>query len=213
MAELSLTVLADYVCPYCYLAESAVARLRAEGLDVRTAPFELRPAGVPLPAPTAAWLQEAWRMKVAPLAEELGVSRRVRFLDPRPPEELVTIYQAADLVAVPSYNESFGLVAMEAQACGTPVVAARVGGLPVAVAEGETGLLVDGHDTNDWADAIEQLLDDDDTRLRMAGEAVAHAANFSWSASASQLASVYSEALSIDVDECPPRRERADGQR
>ncbi|GGO11620.1 D-inositol-3-phosphate glycosyltransferase [Corynebacterium marinum] len=147
------------------------------------------------------------------LAEELGVSRRVRFLDPRPPEELVTIYQAADLVAVPSYNESFGLVAMEAQACGTPVIAARVGGLPVAVAEGETGLLVDGHDTNDWADAIEQLLDDDDTRLRMAGEAVAHAANFSWSASASQLASVYSEALSIDVDECPPRRERADGQR
>ena len=147
------------------------------------------------------------------LAEELGVSRRVRFLDPRPPEELVTIYQAADLVAVPSYNESFGLVAMEAQACGTPVIAARVGGLPVAVAEGETGLLVDGHDTNDWADAIEQLLDDDDTRLRMAGEAVAHAAHFSWSASASQLASVYSEALSIDVDECPPRRERADGQR
>lgn len=76
MAELSLTVLADYVCPYCYLAESAVARLRAEGLDVRTAPFELRPAGVPLPAPTAAWLQEAWRMKVAPLAEELGVVMR-----------------------------------------------------------------------------------------------------------------------------------------
>jgi len=70
------------------------------------------------------------------LAAELGVSRRVRFLDPRPPEELVTIYQAADIVAVPSYNESFGLVAMEAQACGTPVVAARVGGLPVAVSDG-----------------------------------------------------------------------------
>ncbi|QGU03651.1 D-inositol 3-phosphate glycosyltransferase [Corynebacterium comes] len=146
------------------------------------------------------------------LAHELGVSRRVRFLDPRPPEELVTIYQAADIVAVPSYNESFGLVAMEAQACGTPVIAARVGGLPVAVSEGETGLLVDGHDTNDWADAIEQLLDDDDTRLRMAGEAVAHAANFSWSASASQLASVYSEALSVEVEECPPRRERAGGR-
>ena len=145
------------------------------------------------------------------LAAELGVSRRVRFLDPRPPEELVTIYQAADIVAVPSYNESFGLVAMEAQACGTPVIAARVGGLPVAVSEGETGLLVDGHDIGDWADAIEQLLDDDDTRLRMAGEAVSHARNFSWSASASQLASVYSDALSVEVDQCPPRRERAEG--
>lgn len=145
------------------------------------------------------------------LARELGVARRIRFLDPRPPEELVTIYQAADIVAVPSYNESFGLVAMEAQACGTPVVAARVGGLPVAVAEGETGLLVDGHGTADWADALESLLDDDDTRLRMAGEAVQHAANFSWSASASQLASVYNEVLAVEPDDCAPRRDRAGG--
>ena len=145
------------------------------------------------------------------LARELGVARRIRFLDPRPPEELVTIYQAADIVAVPSYNESFGLVAMEAQACGTPVVAARVGGLPVAVAEGETGLLVDGHGTADWADALESLLDDDDTRLRMAGEAVQHAANFSWSASASQLASVYNEALAVEPDDCAPRGDRAGG--
>lgn len=145
------------------------------------------------------------------LAAELGVSRRVRFLDPRPPEELVTIYQAADIVAVPSYNESFGLVAMEAQACGTPVVAARVGGLPVAVSEGETGVLVDGHDTGDWADALENLLDDDDTRLRMATDAVQHAANFSWSNSAAQLAAVYSEALSLEIDNCPERRERPEG--
>jgi len=145
------------------------------------------------------------------LAAELGVSRRVRFLDPRSPEELVTIYQAADIVAVPSYNESFGLVAMEAQACGTPVVAARVGGLPVAVSEGETGVLVDGHDTGDWADALENLLDDDDTRLRMATDAVQHAANFSWSNSAAQLAAVYAEALSLEVDNCPQRRERAEG--
>ncbi|MDO5513234.1 D-inositol-3-phosphate glycosyltransferase [Corynebacterium sp.] len=145
------------------------------------------------------------------LARELGVARRIRFLDPRPPEELVTIYQAADIVAVPSYNESFGLVAMEAQACGTPVVAARVGGLPVAVAEGETGLLVDGHATADWADALESLLDDDDTRLRMAGEAVAHAANFSWASSASRLASVYNEALAAEPADCAPRRDRAAG--
>lgn len=140
------------------------------------------------------------------LARELGVERRVRFLDPRPPEELVTIYQAADIVAVPSYNESFGLVAIEAQATGTPVVAARAGGLSLAVAEGETGLLVDGHEAPDWADALAQLLDDDDTRVRMAEDAVGHAANFSWSSSASQLASVYSEALSIEIPDCHGRR-------
>lgn len=140
------------------------------------------------------------------LARELGVERRIRFLDPRPPEELVTIYQAADIVAVPSYNESFGLVAIEAQATGTPVVAARAGGLSLAVAEGETGLLVDGHEAPDWADALAQLLDDDDTRVRMAEDAVGHAANFSWSSSASQLASVYSEALSIEIPDCHGRR-------
>lgn len=140
------------------------------------------------------------------LAAELGVERKIRFLDPRPPEELVSIYQAADIVAVPSYNESFGLVAMEAQATGTPVVAARVGGLPVAVAEGETGLLVDGHDPVDWADTLAQLLDDDDTRIRMGEDAVAHAANFSWSATAEQLAGVYSEALALDLPNCHGRR-------
>jgi len=143
------------------------------------------------------------------LARELGVARRIRFLDPRPPEELVSIYQAADIVAVPSYNESFGLVAMEAQACGTPVIAARVGGLPVAVAEGETGLLVDGHATEDWADAIGQLLDDDDTRIRMAEEAVGHAANFSWSSTAARLASVYAEAVTVEINDCQPRHASA----
>ena len=143
------------------------------------------------------------------LARELGVARRIRFLDPRPPEELVSIYQAADIVAVPSYNESFGLVAMEAQACGTPVIAARVGGLPVAVAEGETGLLVDGHATEDWADAIGQLLDDDDTRIRMAEEAVGHGANFSWASTAARLASVYAEAVTVEINDCQPRHASA----
>ena len=69
-------------------------------------------------------------------------------------------YRAADLVACPRYSESFGLVAVEAQACGTPVVAARVGGLRTAVPDGVTGLLVDGHDPVDWADALGGLLDD-----------------------------------------------------
>ena len=140
------------------------------------------------------------------MARELGIEKHIRFLSPRPPAELVTIYRAADVVAVPSYNESFGLVAMEAQASGTPVVAARVGGLPIAVAEGETGLLVDSHDPVEWADALAQLLDDDDTRIRMGQDAVLHAANFSWSATASTLASVYTDVLSRTHSYCYSRQ-------
>ena len=88
------------------------------------------------------------------LADELGIADRVTFLPPQSRDQLVNVYRAADLVAVPSYSESFGLVAVEAQACGTPVVAAAVGGLPVAVRDGVSGALVDGHDVDDWATAI-----------------------------------------------------------
>ena len=129
------------------------------------------------------------------IADEEGLRRITRFLGPRPPEELVSIYQAADIVAVPSYNESFGLVAVEAQATGTPVVAAKVGGLPLAVVDGETGLLVDGHEPEAWADALEQILVDDPTRIQMGETAVAHAARFSWASSAKKLAEVYARTL------------------
>ena len=129
------------------------------------------------------------------LAASEGIGGCTRFLGPRPPEELVSIYQAADIVAVPSYNESFGLVAVEAQAAGTPVVAARVGGLPLAVADGETGLLVNGHSTEAWAEALEQLLIDDPTRIHMGEQAVSHAKAFSWAASADKLLEVYTDTL------------------
>src|ERR1700744_1077256 len=90
------------------------------------------------------------------LAAELGISDRVTFLPPQTRENLATVFQAVDLVAVPSYSESFGLVAVEAQASGTPVVAAAVGGLPVAVRDGVTGTLVPGHDADRWAHAIDE---------------------------------------------------------
>ena len=94
---------------------------------------------------------------LATLAPSLGIADVVRFVPPVSRDELVDWYAAATLVCVPSYNESFGLVAMEASAVGTPVVAAAVGGLTTVVRDGVTGLLVDGHDPADYARAIERL--------------------------------------------------------
>ncbi|MEU0501599.1 D-inositol-3-phosphate glycosyltransferase [Nocardia sp. NPDC005998] len=129
------------------------------------------------------------------LAAALGIADHVTFLPPQPPDRLVQVYRAADLVAVPSYNESFGLVAIEAQASGTPVLAADVGGLGTAVRNGETGLLVPGHQTPDWADALGHLLDDAGRLHRMGLHAVEHAAHFSWEHTADGLLTSYSAAL------------------
>ncbi|MEO8815561.1 MAG: D-inositol-3-phosphate glycosyltransferase [Mycobacterium sp.] len=117
------------------------------------------------------------------LAGELGITERVTFLPPQSRADLATLFQAADVVAVPSYSESFGLVALEAQACGTPVVAAAVGGLPVAVRDGVSGTLVPGHDVAAWADAINHLLLRSGAGPRggaMRWAAVSHAQTFSW---------------------------------
>ncbi|MFC8615891.1 D-inositol-3-phosphate glycosyltransferase [Micromonospora purpureochromogenes] len=129
------------------------------------------------------------------LAGSLGVTDRVRFLPPQTGEDLPALYRAADLVAVPSYNESFGLVALEAQACGTPVVAAAVGGLVTAVRDGVSGVLVDGHDPADWAATLARLLPDRALRADLAAGAARHARNFSWQRTVSGLLAVYGEAI------------------
>ncbi|GBE65316.1 D-inositol 3-phosphate glycosyltransferase [Mycobacterium sp. MFM001] len=126
------------------------------------------------------------------LASELGISDRVTFLPPQSRSELARLFQAADLVGVPSYSESFGLVAVEAQACGTPVVAAAVGGLPVAVRDGVSGTLVSGHDVGRWADAIDELLRLDGAMSRAAVE---HAATFSWDNTVDALLASYRRAI------------------
>jgi D-inositol-3-phosphate glycosyltransferase len=138
------------------------------------------PSGSGLAEPTA--LHE--------LAAALGISGSVRFLPPQG-AGLVEVYRAADVVAVPSHNESFGLVALEAQACGTPVVAARVGGLPVAVADGRSGLLVPGHRAEQWADALLAALG---RRDELGDGAVAHARAFSWDRTADALLATYTGA-------------------
>jgi D-inositol-3-phosphate glycosyltransferase len=140
------------------------------------------------------------------LADDLGMAERVTFLPPQSREDLVTVYRAADLVAVPSYSESFGLVAVEAQACGTPVVAAAVGGLPVAVRDGVTGALVDGHDDDDWAHAMDALLKRGPETMR--GAAVAHAATFSWAHTVDALLAGYGRAIT-DYRDRHPRRDIA----
>jgi D-inositol-3-phosphate glycosyltransferase len=127
------------------------------------------------------------------LADDLGISDRVTFLPPQTREQLVDLYRAADMVAVPSYAESFGLVAVEAQACGTPVVAAAVGGLPVAVRDGVSGVLVEGHDIDDWAAAMGGLFDRGPETMRAA--AVEHAATFSWAHTVDALLASYDRAI------------------
>jgi D-inositol-3-phosphate glycosyltransferase len=129
------------------------------------------------------------------LAAHLGIADAVRFLPPQPSADLAQFYRAADLVAVPSHNESFGLVALEAQACGTPVVAAAVGGLVTAVRDGISGVLVDSHRPEDWARVIGSLLRSPGRCAELSRAAVAHARNFSWNRTASGLLAVYREAV------------------
>jgi len=128
------------------------------------------------------------------LAGALGIDAVVRFLPPQSSGGLAAVYRAADVVAVPSYSESFGLVALEAQACGTPVVAAAVGGLPVAVADGVSGLLVASHRTADWADALHSVALRPLYRRRLGAAAVGHARGFSWERTTDALLAAYSEA-------------------
>lgn len=128
------------------------------------------------------------------LAAELGIIDVVRFLPPQGGSALTGVYRAADVVAVPSFNESFGLVALEAQACGAPVVAASVGGLPVAVDDGGSGLLVTGHEAELWADALASVALDPARRARLAEGTTAHAARFSWQGTTEALLDTYAQA-------------------
>jgi len=129
------------------------------------------------------------------LAGALGVGERVMFFPPQPQSRLADFYAAAECVLVPSLSESFGLVALEAQACGTPLVAAAVGGLRYVVADGVTGFLVEGHDPGDHAERLLQLLRDPHAAARMGRAGVTMSLRFSWDSTADEILSVYREVL------------------
>jgi D-inositol-3-phosphate glycosyltransferase len=127
------------------------------------------------------------------LAAEAGVGDRVRFLAPRPHDRLAAIYRAADLVLMPSWSESFGLVALEAQACGTPVVAAGVGGLLHAVGDGTTGVLVANHQPEAWAGEVARLLSSPRRLGAMSTAAARFAGAHGWDQAATRLLEVYGD--------------------
>jgi D-inositol-3-phosphate glycosyltransferase len=132
---------------------------------------------------------------LAVLARRLGLAGIVRLEPPCPQPELADWYRAATLVVVPSYSESFGLVAVEAQACGTPVVAASVGGLRTAVRDGVSGVLVDSHDPARYARTIAALITAPDTLARLARGARRHASRFGWPATVDALLHLYTSVL------------------
>jgi D-inositol-3-phosphate glycosyltransferase len=127
------------------------------------------------------------------LAEELGVADRVRWVDPQPHHLLATYYRAADVCVVPSRSESFGLVALEAAACGIPVVAAAVGGLRTLVQHGTTGYLVEDRQPDGFARAVHDILRDDATARAMGDAAAARARGYTWSTTAARLRRLYSD--------------------
>ncbi len=131
--------------------------------------------------------------RIRALVDELGLHEQVHFVEPQPHHILSTYYRAADVVLVPSRSESFGLVALEAAACGVPVVASAVGGLLSLVDDRRTGRLIEGRDPDDYARAIAEILDDRDLHRAMSAAAVERARRYTWSFAAARLRRLYSD--------------------
>jgi D-inositol-3-phosphate glycosyltransferase len=145
---------------------------------------------------------EAEISKLHALVDELGFSGRVHFVPPQPHHILSSYYRAADVVLVPSRSESFGLVALEAAACGTPVVASAVGGLLTLVDHGHTGFLVQGRDPEVFASYTDEILGNDRLAAEMAVSAAARSHRYTWSLTAARLRRVYSDLTVGALVEC-----------
>ena len=140
--------------------------------------------------------------KAALLADELGVTDRIHWVSPQPHHLLSTYYRAADLCIVPSRSESFGLVALEAAACGTPVVAAAVGGLTTLVDQGRTGFLVDDRAPEAFAAYVDAILADPSAAAAMGAAAAERALGYTWSTTAGRLRRLYADVTSRALVEC-----------
>ena len=166
-------------------ATAELLRLRPELRDKLVVAICGGPSGSGLARPDA----------LVELTQELGLHDVVRFEPPATRQDLLIWYRAATVCVVPSYSESFGLVAIEAQACGTPVIAANVGGLPTAVKDNFSGVLVSGHKAHEWALAINKVVSNPEYRQVLSEGAVAHATTFSWERTTDELLAVYQEAI------------------
>jgi D-inositol-3-phosphate glycosyltransferase len=140
--------------------------------------------------------------KVVALVDELGLTERVHFVPPQPHHLLSSYYRAADVVLVPSRSESFGLVALEAAACGTPIVAAGVGGLLTLVDHGHTGFLVRGRDPEVFASFTDEILGNDRLAAEMGRAAAVRARRYTWSLAAARLRRVYADLTASVLVEC-----------
>ncbi|HVL80862.1 MAG TPA: glycosyltransferase [Actinomycetota bacterium] len=171
-----------------HIALGAIARLRRMVPDAH-----LLIAGDE--SPRGSWGE---RMRLHLRARRYGVTRRTTFLEPVPHDDLPDLYRAADAVVIPSASESFGLVALEAAACGTPVVATAVGGLRRLVQDGQTGYLVRRRTSSAFARALSRVLADPEARDRLGTNAVALAQRFPWSATAEGLLEVYASVTACE---------------
>jgi D-inositol-3-phosphate glycosyltransferase len=136
------------------------------------------------------------------LADARDVRDHLHFVDPQPHELLSSYYRAADACLVPSRSESFGLVALEAAACGTPVVASAVGGLTTLVDDGTTGFLVEEPDPAAYAAAVRRLFDEPLAAERFSTASVLRARRYTWRAAARTLVELHDELASSRLVEC-----------
>jgi D-inositol-3-phosphate glycosyltransferase len=167
--------------------------LRAAAEMVSHSPYLRAKLAVVIIGGASAYLNELEKLKS--LAKFLKIEDIAHFVDPVSRTVLPDWYRATDLVCVPSYSESFGLVALEAQACGTPVVATAIGGLRTAVSDGISGSLVDGHDPKAWSAVISRLIAEPARRLLLSMGAIEHASHFGWEMTARKTLDVYDWAL------------------
>ncbi len=136
------------------------------------------------------------------LAAQLDIATRVRWVEPQPHAALADYYRAADVCVVPSRSESFGLVALESAACGTPVVASNVGGLRSLVDDGHTGFLVDGRSADEYVAPVTKLLEDRRLAEELGVSAAARSGGYTWSITAARLRRLYADLSARALVQC-----------